>query len=405
MERVPSGPIVKLARPQVVKAGAMIADKYRIEKELGRGGFGVVVRARHLAIDQVVAIKILTGAEGGQPERREDAARFTREAQATAALRSEHVVRILDVDFLEDGNPYMVMEYLEGETLHQLLHSRPPLSVGEAVDHVVQVLAALGEAHAAGIVHRDLKPANVLVTSGAGGTAVVKVLDFGVSKIAADSGIGNTPVSQAITKTGAVIGTVAYMAPEQMLDAKRVDGRADLWSIGIMLYELLTRQTPFGPTSSPTIVTTMLTKPPASLLAVRPDVPPKLERIVMRCLEKSADDRYATAAEVGAALASLTTPRARGALDALRRAAPPMGAAAPIEQDDLHARLPAGAPRPATRMRRITLVVVAAAVGAALAILGLALGVLLATPKGARPRIQAADARAPAPAATGTVAP
>ena len=224
---------------------------------------------------------------------KEDAARFKREAQATAALRSEHVVRILDVDFLPSGSPYMVMEYLEGETLHVTIHTRGPLSVDEAVDHVVQVLAALGEAHAAGIVHRDLKPANVFITHGAGGTMVAKVLDFGVSKIAAHSGIGGGSAarrrlgaSQPITKTGAVIGTVAYMAPEQMLDAKRVDARADLWSVGIMLFELLTKKTPFGAASIPNIVTPMLTKPPTSLSALRPDLPPKLEKVVMRCLEK-----------------------------------------------------------------------------------------------------------------------
>ena len=155
---------------EAVKPGRMIAGKFRVEKELGRGGFGVVVQARNLTIDQVVAIKVLTPSE--ESAWTEDAARFKREAQATAALRSEHVVRILDVDFLEDGSPYMVMEYLEGETLHHTIHTRGPLAVEEAVDHVIQVLAALGEAHGAGIVHRDLKPANVLVTRGAGGTMV-----------------------------------------------------------------------------------------------------------------------------------------------------------------------------------------------------------------------------------------
>ena len=230
-------PVVIVGRPQhAVRPGSMIADKYRVERELGRGGFGIVVSAIHLQLDQRVAIKILTAGEGGEAEWQEDAARFRREGQATAALRSEHVVRILDVDVLESGNPYMVMEYLEGETLHALLHTREPLPVAEAVDHVVQVLAALGEAHAAGIVHRDLKPANVFVTRGAGDTPVVKVLDFGVSKVGAHSAIDRvTGAPPPITKTGALIGTVAYMAPEQMLDAKRVDARADLWSVAIIL--------------------------------------------------------------------------------------------------------------------------------------------------------------------------
>src|SRR5207253_709077 len=116
---------------------------------------------------------------------------------------------------------YMVMEYLEGETLHHTIHTRGPLPIGEAVDHVVEVLAALGEAHAAGIVHRDLKPANVFITNGPGGTPVAKVLDFGVSKIAAASTIGAITGNSPITKTGAILGTITYMAPEQMIDAKR----------------------------------------------------------------------------------------------------------------------------------------------------------------------------------------
>ncbi|MDB4943832.1 MAG: Protein kinase, partial [Labilithrix sp.] len=150
--------------------GSVIGGKYRIERELGRGGFGVVVSAVHLTLDQRVAIKVLTTVEGtGTAEWREDLARFRREARATAALRSEHVVRVLDVDVLPAGNPYLVMEYLEGHTLHHVLHTRPSIPVGEAVDHVVQVLDALAEAHAAGIVHRDMKPANVFLTEGPGG--------------------------------------------------------------------------------------------------------------------------------------------------------------------------------------------------------------------------------------------
>jgi eukaryotic-like serine/threonine-protein kinase len=356
---------------EAVKPGRMIAGKYRVEKELGRGGFGVVVMARHLAIDQVVAIKVLTPAEEGGWQ--EDAARFKREAQATAALRSEHVVRILDVDSLEDGSPYTVMEYLEGETLHHTIHSRGPLAAEEAVDHVIQVLAALGEAHGAGIVHRDLKPANVFVTRGAGGTMVAKVLDFGVSKIGAHSGLGTvSAASQPITKTGALIGTVAYMAPEQMVDAKRVDARADLFSVGIILYELLTKQTPFGPPTNPTIVTTMLTKPPMPLSALRPDLPPKLERVVMRCLEKLPERRPPTAAAAAAALAPFASIRARAALESLRRAPRPTGAAAPPEK---------GGPKPLAGGGRSRTTLAIGIIGAVVTVglLGLAVGIFLAS--------------------------
>ena len=377
---VPNSPLLRVGREADagVKVGSVIADKYRVEQELGRGGFGVVMRARHLAIDQMVAIKVLTAAGTDDPrEWHEDAARFKREGQATAALRSEHVVRILDVDVLPNGSPYMVMEYLEGETLHVTIHTRGPLSVGETADHMVQVLAALAEAHAAGIVHRDLKPANVFITQGAGGTMVAKVLDFGVSKIAAHSGIGAG--AAPITRTGAVIGTVAYMAPEQMLDAKRVDARADVWSVGIMLFELLTKKTPFGTMDDPNIVTTMLTKPPMSLAALRPDVPPALEKIVLRCLEKAPQKRYSTAAALASALEPFTTPRARRALDALRRAGRPSGAAAPLEKG-APAVLAAGNGE-ARRARRTTMLVAGIAVALTVLFLGAAVGVLLGRSK------------------------
>ncbi|HEY8074223.1 MAG TPA: serine/threonine-protein kinase, partial [Labilithrix sp.] len=239
-----------------VRPGYTIADKYRVEKELGRGGFGIVVRARHLALDEPVAIKILTDAGSGEADWREDSARFQREAQATAALKSEHVVRIHDVDVLDEGLPYIVMEYLDGETLHHVLHSRGPLVIEEAVDILLQVLAALAEAHAAGIVHRDLKPANVFLTKGKAGLQIAKVLDFGASKSDVHGSIGG------LTKTGALIGTAAYMAPEQMLDAKRVDARADIWSAGMILYELVSKKMPFGDPNDPATAAAVITKPP-----------------------------------------------------------------------------------------------------------------------------------------------
>lgn len=307
--------------PPIVKPGSVIADKYRVEKELGRGAFGVVVRAVHLALNERVAIKILTEGGGGPAEWAEDAARFRREAQATAALRGEHVVRIIDVDMLESGFPYMVMEYLEGDTLHTVLHTRGPLVVPEAVDYVLAVLAALSEAHAAGIVHRDLKPANVFLTKGKHGVPIVKVLDFGVSKSVSHG------ADQTITRTGAVLGTAAYMPPEQMLDAKRVDARADLWSTAVILYELLTKKLPFGEGTN--VVTAMAVGRPVALSVARPDVPPALDAIVMRCLERDPERRFATASELGAALAPFGTERSRAAVHWLRQVGKPTGAAAP----------------------------------------------------------------------------
>lgn len=317
---------MRTARPApYLGRGAMIADKYRIEREIGRGGFGVVVSALHLGLDQRVAIKVLTEGEGaGDAEWAEDNARFRREAAAMAALRNDHVVRVLDVDVLDSGFPYIVMEYLDGKTLHELTYASPQsLRFEQVADYAIQVLAALAEAHAVGIVHRDLKPANVFLAKGMDGMPLVKVLDFGVSKIM-------TAGSQRLTRTGAVVGTVAYMAPEQLLDAKRVDGRADLWSLAMVLYESLARSHPFGAASAgPTVVTAILQDPIPPLRDFRPDAPPGLEAIIMRLLEKSADRRFSTAIAAAEALAPFASSRSRPVLEGIRRAPPPSGAAAP----------------------------------------------------------------------------
>jgi serine/threonine-protein kinase len=346
--------------------GTVLRDKYRIERALGRGGYGIVVRATHLALDELVAIKILTDTTAGEAAWAEDAARFRREAQAAAALRSEHVVRILDVDVTESGLPFIVMEYLEGDTLHAIVHTRGPLAIEEAADHAAQILAALAEAHAAGIVHRDLKPANVLVTRGKGGIAVAKVLDFGASK--AGPLDGGADGAAPLTRTGAVIGTLAYMAPEQIADAKRVDGRADLWGVGLILYELLARASPFGDPSDPSHVSAVLTKPAAPLSLARPGVPPRLEAAVMRCLAKTPDARFQTAAEVARAIAPFTTARGRAAIDAVLRAGPPKGLASAAA-----ARARARTRRSRRRRMAIVLPLVALGVGV---LVGVVVGVL-----------------------------
>ena len=309
--------------PPNTKPGAFIGDKYRIEREIGRGGFGVVVRAMHLTLDQRVAIKVLTEGEGStQQEWEEDAARFRREAKATAALRSEHVVRVLDVDVLEHGYPYIVMEYLEGKTLHEQIYgSAGGMPIADAVDVCVQVLAAIADAHAAGIVHRDLKPANVFLTKGPSGIPIVKVLDFGVSKMLSAG-------SQRLTRTGSVVGTVAYMAPEQMLDARTVDGRGDLWSVGLILYEALARAHPFGPaTTGPKIISAVLKEPLVPIATIRAEVPPGLDAAVSKLLEKKQEKRFQTALEAAQALAPFASARARPVLDEIFRAPPPSGAA------------------------------------------------------------------------------
>jgi serine/threonine protein kinase len=301
--------------PLDLVAGTMLGGKYLIERELGRGGFGIVVRATHVALGRRVAIKVLTESENASPaEWAEDSERFRREAKATAALRSEHVVRVLDVDELPSGHPYIVMELLRGRTLHDVIYTQgKSIPVSEFVDVGVQVLAGLADAHAAGVVHRDLKPANIFLTSGAGGAPLVKVLDFGVSKI-------SSGISQTLTATGAVVGTVAYMAPEQLRDARDVDGRADLWSLGIVLYEALAGMHPFGVVATnPKVVTATLEQPIVPLRKRRPDVPPGLEAVLSRLLEKSPERRFGSASEAAEALAQFATPNALRALEEIRR--------------------------------------------------------------------------------------
>lgn len=395
-QRMAHAALVTVRAPPNVKPGTMIGDKYRVEREIGRGGFGVVVRAMHLTLDQRVAIKVLTEGEGTtEVEWAEDAARFRREAKATAALRSEHVVRVLDVDVLESGYPYIVMEYLEGKTLHDLTYTSPvPLPVEDVVDYGIQVLAALADAHAAGIVHRDLKPANVFLSTGIGGAPLVKVLDFGVSKMLAAS-------SQRLTRTGAVVGTLAYMAPEQMLDAKRVDGRADLWSLGLVLYEALARAHPFGAhTAGPKVVTSILTEPIPPVRSYRPDVPPALEAVLARMLEKPADLRFGSAAEAAAALAPFSSPRSRPVLDEIRRAPPPSGHAAPgfvsaRGAPPSAAASPSGRTKGAARSRPMSPLV-----GFLLAfvIAALVLGLVAAFVFYVQPRLAETNAVAPSPA-------
>jgi serine/threonine-protein kinase len=278
-----------------VKPGDVLAEKYEVEQVLGVGGMGVVVAAKHIQLGGSVALKFLRPSAVESPE---VVSRFSREAQAARKIKSEHVARVIDVGKLETGSPYMVMEYLEGCDLCQVLTSSGPLPIWDAVDYLMQAMDAIAEAHSLGIVHRDLKPSNLFLTKRPDDSPLIKVLDFGISK-AAD------PLQSAqLTQTSGVLGSPLYMSPEQIRSTKHVDARADIWSLGVILYELLAGTGPFsGGETAGAVFAAILADPPPSLRAVRPDVPIELEAAINRCLAKTPAERFSSVAALATALA------------------------------------------------------------------------------------------------------
>jgi eukaryotic-like serine/threonine-protein kinase len=280
----------------VIGVGDVVAGKYRVERTLGRGGMGYVVAAQHTQLDQPVAIKVLA------PElalRSDSVARFLREARAAARIGNEHVARVMDVDTLPDGTPYMVMERLFGNDLRTELAVNGRLSAAEATDYVLQACEALAEAHSYGIVHRDLKPANLFLTTGTDGAPLIKVLDFGISKAAALD--GETP-AEALTDTQAVIGSPPYMSPEQARAPRSVDTRTDVWALGVILYELVTGETPFVGATPIAVLANVVSEPPPSPRELCPDLPHGFESVILHCLEKNPARRFAQVTDLARAL-------------------------------------------------------------------------------------------------------
>jgi serine/threonine-protein kinase len=280
--------------PGMPMPGDTIAGKYQVARWLGEGGMAVVYEAVHLRLRQRLAIKVL---RAGIPDFEEVLTRFEREARATAQLRSIHTARIVDVDTLPSGLPYIVMEFLEGADLDATLPTVGTMSVERAVDIVVQVADAMQEAHALGIVHRDLKPANLFVCR-VGDRELVKVLDFGISKTAEDDDARNSRLTQA----GQYFGTPCYASPEQLRSADEADQRSDIWSLGIVFYELLTGHPPFIGTLT-SVIARVMTDPIPWPVDVRPDLPPEVARIVMRALKRNPDERFQSMRELSEALA------------------------------------------------------------------------------------------------------
>ncbi len=273
--------------------GSIFAGKYRVEKVLGQGGMGLVLAARHLGLDEPVAIKVLLPAMmqvAGMVER------FTREARASAKIKNDHVVRVTDVDALPSGVPFMVMERLDGIDLSDHCKSVGPLPIADAVRYLLETCSAIGEAHAMGIIHRDLKPANLFLARRRDGATSIKVLDFGISKAMQSLG------EHTVTVAGTVLGSPSYMSPEQIAAVRDLDGRTDLWSLGVILYQLVTGRVPFPAETLTQLCALVLQTEPRRPGELRPDLPPGLEAVILRCLEKDRARRFGSASELAAAL-------------------------------------------------------------------------------------------------------
>jgi serine/threonine protein kinase len=244
------------------------------------------------------------------------AARFLNEARAAAKIEGEHVARVFDVGQLETGAPFIALELLDGSDLAKLLEANGPLPAPQAVDYVLQALEALAQAHVLGIVHRDLKPANLFLSQRRDGSQIVKVLDFGISKVL-DPETGASPNS--LTGSSSVLGSPLYMAPEQVRNSKRVDYRADVWAVGVILFELLSGRPPFDAESVAELFVAILERPPLALRALRPDLPKALEEVVMRCLARDPSGRFDDVRDLATALAPFAPPHARASVDRIAR--------------------------------------------------------------------------------------
>jgi len=293
--------VVNTSSALVFRPGSVIAGKFRIDRTLAEGAMAVVVAATHLHLKRPVALKFLRGDISSDWDA---LARFTREAQAAAQLKSEHVARVLDVGMTEDGTPYIVMEYLEGHSLADQVETHGVLDVASAVEYAIQACEGLAEAHARGIVHRDIKPENLFLVERAPGWGTIKILDFGISKLAFAEGSNVT--------TGIIMGSPCYMSPEQLRSTATVDHRSDIWSLGATLHELLAGTHAFDPSQTlPALVAAILEAPAPPLRQLRPEVPEELAAIVAGCLAKEREQRFQSAAELAMALLPFAPSRAR----------------------------------------------------------------------------------------------
>ena len=287
--RLATMPMAGSPVPNLPKIGDLLLDKYRIDRVVGQGGMGIVYEARHALLEQSVALKLLLTSATADAK-----TRFVNEAKLAARIRSDHVPRVLDVGVLPGGLPYIAMDLLRGIDLASLLRQRGPLAVGEAARFALQALEPLAQAHALKIVHRDLKPSNLFLETLDDGTRLLKVLDFGISKAEGDRA--------SSAPSGAVIGSPSYMAPEQIRDANDVDARTDVWAMGVVLYEVLTGKNPFESAHPGEVFRNVLKRDPEPLSTLRPHVPSELEAVVMRCLRRAREERFANVLDLARAL-------------------------------------------------------------------------------------------------------
>lgn len=300
--------------PAYPSPGEVLDGKYQIEKLLGEGGMGAVAKATHMLRRAPVALKFMSPAVMSMPGAVE---RFINEGVAASQIDSDHVVKVFDVGQLKSGAPYLVMEYLEGVDLAELLarEGTPGLPIPRAVHFTLQALRGLQVAHTAGIVHRDMKPSNCFVITKDGEPDFVKLVDFGISKV-------QQPGGGHITKTNSALGTPLYMSPEQARSPRDVDLRSDLYSVGVILYELLTGRTPFHSDSGEftEILFKIFTQDPPAVKSLRGDLPDPLCDVIHRALTRDPKDRYASAVDMGEALAPWADARSQHVLNRLRLA-------------------------------------------------------------------------------------
>ncbi len=274
--------------------GQTLAEKYLIEQLIKRGGMGAVYRGKHVMMDKTVAIKVLRPSLAGDDV---VVARFSREAKAASRISHPHAVSVTDFGEAENGVVFLVMEYLDGRALKDIIRSEGPMPLSRAVEIVRQVSGALDAAHQQGVVHRDLKSDNIMLSRTNGGDWA-KVLDFGIAKIQQPEGVRD----HDLTAANLVIGTPQYMSPEQCSQTGTIDARSDVYSLGVIVYEMLSGRVPFTGESATVIMMKQVQDQPPSILETRPDLPASVDRLIERALAKHPSDRFQTAGELSDAL-------------------------------------------------------------------------------------------------------